>query len=298
MMNSFSMTSSIDDILTMKSRERTSYLYNSCFAHPPLQVDENSSSQQIFIRDDGNSSRMKICRWTFNVVDHFDFSRKTAVISMNLFDRFMATRGNRCDPDVALLTAITTIYIAVKLHENKKIRPCSLSKLSRGQFSSNDIEEMEREILKDLSWLVHPPIAIDFLDSLLTFLPEEIHDSTKYSILENARYLTELSVFDPYFIEHHASTVAFSAILSVLDDELKAGHAIPYRVYETYVLAVEEKVQINSSSPAILAARQRLQQTLVQQRDEEAYYSDSSNHDSKRTRIESPASTICKHFDN
>ena len=43
-------------------------------------------------------------------------------IQRNLFDRFLATLGNRCNGNLALLVSLTTLHIAIKLHDTKKIK--------------------------------------------------------------------------------------------------------------------------------------------------------------------------------
>ena len=77
----------------------------------------------------------------------FDLSREVVAVSIDLFDRYLATQGNKCSGNLALLTSLTTLHIAIKLHDCKKIKLSTLVNLSRGQFGTNHIEEMEWEIL-------------------------------------------------------------------------------------------------------------------------------------------------------
>ena len=138
-MSSFSLNASllIDKIVVMRRSEQSSYLYGSYFKEPPMKSN---------CTDPGEFSlwREKICHWTYTVIDHFNLSRRTVAISMDLFDRFLATLGNNCDGNQALLISLTTLYISIKIHEKKKIKLSTLSDLSRSQFTPKEIEDMEK----------------------------------------------------------------------------------------------------------------------------------------------------------
>ncbi len=242
----------VDSIVSSKKRERE-YLYSN-FYHQYLAPSftsslsttsdsSNVSQPMMTISDIRNNSRMKICSWAFNIVDYFDFNRQTAVISMDIFDRFMATRGNRCTPDFALLSAITALFISIKINETRKIKSDALAKFSRNQFSSSDIEEMESEILQDLTWLVHPPTASYFLFPLISFLPQGVNDSARKVVFEKAQYLTELSVFDPFFMDQHSSTIAFAALMITLENEMRSD-SIPSFSLNHFYANVNEYIQL------------------------------------------------------
>ena len=217
----------VDKISAMRAKEESSYLFSNYFKPPcpsspknaALSVNDLPNANRINLRED-RGCREKICQWTYSVIDHFSLSRQTVAISIDLFDRYFATRGNRCDTDLALLTSLTTLYIAIKLNEKKKIKLSTLARLSREQFTAEDIELMEMKILKSLSWLVHPPTAADFMSHLIDLLHPCASRRTRHYLFEYSRYISELAVCDPYFIEHHKSTIALATILNVLEDEI------------------------------------------------------------------------------
>jgi len=207
-------------VRTMRKREESMYLHANYYKPPPPPSCEDSAARIINLRED-LSCREKICHWTYSVIDHFRLARQTVAISVDLFDRYMATLGNQCDADLALLTSLTTLYIAIKVNEKKKIRLSTLAELSREQFSARDIESMEAKILSALSWLVHPPTSMDFIYQLIQCMPTcNISSSLQRDIFELARYTAELAVCDPFFIEHHSSVVALASVLNVLEDEI------------------------------------------------------------------------------
>jgi hypothetical protein len=265
---SSSMQETLDYILLCKDKERSSYLYDNFYSPPSSPLKSESKQHIISIRDSSNGSRMKICAWTFSLIDHFKLSRQTAVISMDIFDRFMATHGNQCTAELALLTAMTSVFIAVKIHERTRIKSEDLALLSRGQFSAFDIEEMEIEICSYISWLVHPPTAETFISLLVRFLPDDIDTNTREMIFENARYLAELSVFDQYYIEHHASTIAFATILHAIDEEVQLGH-MPASSLKSFLFVLDEYAQFSIHSKDLKNVEERLHQTISKTEDEE-----------------------------
>lgn len=69
-----------------------------------------------------------------------------------------------------------------------------------------------------LSWQVHPPTAYCFAKHILFLLPyASVSMDVRHDILELARFLTELSVIDYYFVVHRPSLVALAALLNAMD---------------------------------------------------------------------------------
>eukprot|EP00566_Odontella_aurita_P020904 CAMPEP_0113529786 /NCGR_PEP_ID=MMETSP0015_2-20120614/2582_1 /TAXON_ID=2838 /ORGANISM="Odontella" /LENGTH=361 /DNA_ID=CAMNT_0000428445 /DNA_START=118 /DNA_END=1200 /DNA_ORIENTATION=+ /assembly_acc=CAM_ASM_000160 len=205
-----------------------------------------------------NNWREKIVTWTFSVVDFFDLAREVVAFSLSLFDRFLATRGNRCNGNSALLISLTTLHIAIKLNERRRIKLSTLANLGRGQFGPKHIEEMEWIILTTLGWRVHPPTAVAFVSNLLSFLPE-VHPAIKNDIYELAKYLTELSVCDAFFVDIPASTIAYASILNVMEELRQFGRSyLPSRVRDRFVRNLSEKVYMDHTSVDVVHARHEL----------------------------------------
>ena len=90
--------------------------------------------------------REKICEWSYQVIDHFDFSREVVSISLHYLDRFLATR--HCSKKVFQLAAMTSLFLAIKLYEPGKLSMTSMIELSRGYFNVEQMVAMEMEILR------------------------------------------------------------------------------------------------------------------------------------------------------
>ena len=113
-----------------------------------LSSSLSSSSSTAIMTE---SWREKITEWTYQVIDHFNYSREIADIVMNYLDRFLA----RCVPtNIAVtkktfqLAAMTSCYLAVKLYEPKAINVETMIQLSRGFFTPGQMEAMELSILR------------------------------------------------------------------------------------------------------------------------------------------------------
>ena len=90
--------------------------------------------------------REKICEWSYQVVDHFEFSREVVSVSISLLDRYLCTQ--QVDKKQFQLAAMTTLYLAIKLTENGKLSMRSMIQLSRGFFTIEQMASMETTILQ------------------------------------------------------------------------------------------------------------------------------------------------------
>ena len=251
----------ISRLEVMRSQEQSTYSYRNyeppAFPHP---TSRNNADESI-IPHLNSSWREKICHWSFNVIDHFDLSREVVAVSMSLFDRFLATRGNRCNGSTALLASLTTLHIAIKVNEVRKIKLGTLANLSRGQFGPRHIEEMEWNVLTSLEWKIHPPTSMSFISHLLLLLPPQVDDACKEEIYALSRYITELSVCDSSFVEINPSSVAFAAILNSLEDR-KYRKFISSSVRDQFVRSIERHVDIRQDDEHVTMARPKLKKLL------------------------------------
>jgi protoheme ferro-lyase len=92
--------------------------------------------------------REKICEWSYQVIDHFDFSREVVSVATNYLDRYLSTRT--VNKKVFQLAAMTSLYIAIKLHEPGRLSMSSMIELSRGFFTAAQMVAMEMSILRSV----------------------------------------------------------------------------------------------------------------------------------------------------
>lgn len=90
--------------------------------------------------------REKICEWSYQVIDHFDFSREVVTVSISYLDRYLATRS--VTKKMFQLAAMTSLFIAIKLYEPGRLSIPSMIELSRGYFMVEQMAAMELSILR------------------------------------------------------------------------------------------------------------------------------------------------------
>lgn len=243
----------VDRIFALRKME-TSYSFQT-FLQLQLQSPSTTGSSG------GTSSlsdswRSKVTQWAFNVVDHFGLSREVVAVSMGIFDRYLATRATTSG-NMVLLTSLTTLHLAIKFHETKRVKSGVLANLSRGQFDTAHIEEMELKILSALSWKIYAPTPLSFLSEFLHFLPQELVSAVeRKEVYEISKYLAELAVCEASFVGRPNSVVALAAIANVM--EAMTFERFSQDDKEEYLETLSELMGQTFSSQSICETRDRL----------------------------------------
>jgi len=202
--------------------------------------------------------REKICEWSYQVVDHFDFSREVVSISMSFLDRFLSSTRELVDKKFFQLAAMTCLYLAVKLYEPGTLPMQAMINLSRGYFTVEQMTAMEMEILRILSWHVHPPTSLCFVRHFLQLIPSELPNAMKNDVMELARFLTELAVIDYFFVPRSMSSLALVAVLHAMDI-LHLNQLIPDFFNQLKLLR-----GLNPSAVEVTRCRMRLRDLYLQ----------------------------------
>mmetsp|Transcript_14248 Transcript_14248/g.17310 ORF Transcript_14248/g.17310 Transcript_14248/m.17310 type:complete len:382 (+) Transcript_14248:226-1371(+) len=209
----------IEDVVALRQRE-DAYILSS---------DE---SNDILSRRQHLTWRPKIFDWFYKMIDHYSYDRQLVAIAMDYLDRFILLYNDRREIDSMMyqLAAMGCLYIAVKIHRvgddsrgrntsgvYRSFRLDDYSRLSRGQFTEQDLTQMELVICRTLNWKLNPVTPTCFLVPLLgLFVQNPLEPSSsptsvtprKYSneyhkcniqfaltvIYELSRYFTELAV--------------------------------------------------------------------------------------------------------
>jgi len=168
--------------------------------------------------------------WIFETVDHHDIPRVVAVVALNYFDRYMSS-AYRTLGDTELtrkqhfkLVCVGAIYLANKSHGayRKMFFPQYFKRVSRGQFSVTEIEEMELKLLDKLRATLNPPLPIYFafayVRAILNIIPSG-QQALPFRFLEDMSYelsfLTELCAVssNPFITQlFPASVIAYACV--------------------------------------------------------------------------------------
>jgi len=174
-------------------------------------------------------------------------------------DRYLATRTvNR---RIFQLAAMTALYLAIKLFEPGKLRMSSLIELSRGYFLAEHIVAMEDSMLQALSWHVHPPTPFPFFRDLTKLISADVTPRLRHDISELARFLTELSVCDYYFVTRKPSSIAMASIINAM--ELMGPHKIDPRYKVQFLHHVVEAGLDIANDDEIIQCYERLREMYI-----------------------------------
>ena len=213
------------------------YLYNDDSSNEAPDTCTAPICYRITVDD-----RSKIVDWCYCIIDLCQLDRESVAMTMNIVDRFMS---NPCGlPRISQhfsrneilhdrikyqLLAVSALYISVKVNEQVTLSSGKLAAMSRGVYSKENIETMERTILECLSWRVCAPTASQAGSVILELMIAKMHGDdvsamdvrSWESIRQELAYQTELAVRDYQLSLQPPSTVAFMAIINAIEIDRK-----------------------------------------------------------------------------
>lgn len=162
------------------------------------------------------SSQLCISLSSFILSIKYSFIPSITIITSWL-DLSLLLPAHTSDCATFKLASITSLYLAVKVHNQKPFSARSLASLSRGEFLVEDITDMENLLLKALDWQLCPPTATSFSGYFCALLQPHIKSSVKRTILQRSCFFSELGVMDSTLMTMsglNQSEIAFAAILN------------------------------------------------------------------------------------
>lgn len=162
--------------------------------------------------------REKIIEWKYQVVDRFDLERDIVCISTFYLDQYLCM--NYVDHEDFRLVAMSSLYLAIKLHSPHTVPVESIASAGNGLITIKHIQEMELSIMKCLDWHLHPPTSAVFIEHFFPLISSNYSSdkgfcssSTMLYSYEFSRFLAELSVCAYPFLSAKPSSIAIAAIL-------------------------------------------------------------------------------------
>lgn len=217
----------LETIRAMRMQEATKYKIENYFA---LQKAATACSDTMEVDPTGSNGldipidaecRFRMSEWCFQIVDFCSFKRETVAIAMSCLDRFLVTESGReayLDRNKFQLAAMVSLYSCVKIHEQEAMDPNLMATLSRGVFTPDEIELMEAKILSAIEFRVNPPTALAFCNLFLELIPNHVvnYDS-RDTVLELAKFQTEIAVSDVDLMCINPSSIALGALINSFD---------------------------------------------------------------------------------
>mmetsp|Transcript_7495 Transcript_7495/g.14648 ORF Transcript_7495/g.14648 Transcript_7495/m.14648 type:complete len:324 (+) Transcript_7495:156-1127(+) len=202
-----------DRIAIMRIQEETTYKVKDYIAESALIRKRASKPVD-------SDCRIKMCEWCYQVVDFCKFRRETVGIGMSYLDRYLCTPKGRsalCNRKEYQLAAMTALYIAIKLHEPLEMETSLLADLSRGCYTEMEFVRMEETMLQAIKWRVNGPTSLAFVAHFMAFLPSSVHPDVAESMMEYARFQTELAIAEQDLISVRPSFVGLAALMNAVE---------------------------------------------------------------------------------
>ena len=232
-----------DDIIScieaMRSQEAKNYNFaRYCF----LQGSTNTTENNDDLTDEPTDAlcRTKMIDWAYTVVDSCDFSRSNVFVATSNLDRYLSTEAGvkaLQDRKEFQLLCMTSIYSAIKINEVETLTPQGMAHVSRGDYTAEEIEACELNMLTALNWHVNPPSTSAFVEqyvALLRLMLQEQYSGVAFQdhqelskrIFDNASVQVELASREHKFVGVSASKIALVAVLNAMtsvkvDDNIK-----------------------------------------------------------------------------
>jgi hypothetical protein len=184
-------------------------------------------------------NRAQIVDWCYSLIDLCQLARSNVAMAMSLSDRFMSNPNGlhisqftpssfspqeiRYDRIMFQLLAVSALYITIKINEQVPFSAEKFEAATRGVYTAEEIEAMERTILECLAWKVSAPTALEVGYTVLELMTPQVQDICDMnneligSIMEGLAFQTESAVWDYYLVTtERTSTIAIMALLNAI----------------------------------------------------------------------------------
>lgn len=203
--------------------------------------------------------RKILIEWMTFVVDHCKLQRQ-AVSAASYFLDFAMSRGLLETKEEHQLAAASALQLALKLFDSTVIRIEKLVSLGRGLFTKEDVAAMEFKMLKAMDFHCHPPSTYCFLRQYDLLLPSKLPESTREMIDQVTNVVADLTIVDPEYSTCPHSVIAYGAILMAM--EMLSFGDFPIHQRQCFILRMSTISELNSSSPLIVKACEKLKESL------------------------------------
>lgn len=237
--------------------------------------------------------RENVVGWFYKIVDlaEYYFSRETVDIALSYLDAYLLRKGDRLFSTLAsaskamteqaknLLFKIissTCIFLAIKLHEsNHRFTIDFLMSLNGSSFTKDDILETEKDIVMTLDFRLSPPTIMSFVRPFLSLFDNIVieDDSVEVTslapkaikhVLGLARFLSELSMYEIFFVNKKTSHIALACVLTAFEGISRKDFPQAYR--QKLVDKVFQVGNIDCTSKEVYACRVKLRQMFEDKR--------------------------------
>lgn len=209
----------------MQRQERTTYKCTNDYLAQTLPRRELESMVGKSHLQVNPEDRQSLITWSFEALHFFRIDNSVASIATSYFDRFMCTfpqtssraryaLSSKCEFQLAFASCL---IIAIKCHVGTELYAELNSKvICHDLYDQNELNEMEKNVLKALRWRLNGPSVRDFVASFTELLlpTAKSSDKTVTLLKEYSKAQTDISTMDYLLALVPRSFVAFASIIS------------------------------------------------------------------------------------
>lgn len=171
--------------------------------------------------------REKVAEWYYEVIDRLEDNREIVFVSMRILDTYLSTQSPSNFQAIIKsrmqyqTVAMTCLLMGMKICGRKNFGIDNVLRMGNGIIEREDIASTGKRIVRlvDVKSIL-PTTPFTFCEAFCRLLPAH-KNSARKSLLENARYFTETSIFDTVFSNLPPSIIAIaSMVASIRLDEL------------------------------------------------------------------------------
>ncbi len=223
------------------------------------------------------------------------FSRETIDIAMSYLDAYLYRKGGDMFEQQAtskdttdatpqsdepmikmelLIASSACLFIAIKLHEpDHHFDIPTIIRINNGHFTRQQIIDAEKDILTTLDFRLSPPTVMSFIRIYLAFLKGSrnaitgeipLSEEAINQVTGLARFLSELSLYDIFFVDKDESKIALACVLTAFEGVSR--EVVPQAYRQRVVDCVYREGSLNCTDECVYKCRVQLRNIFESRR--------------------------------
>ncbi|CAJ1950082.1 unnamed protein product [Cylindrotheca closterium] len=189
--------------------------------------------------------RYTMVDWFQKIMGSFQYQPETMEVTMSILDRYVAAKPELMTHSKNYkFAALTSLYVAAKMHEQCCLTPHHVNDLSTDTHPIARIEQEELEILKAVGWRVNPPTPTAFSRELFSIISSDL--IRKDEIIGIFRMQMSHMMFEEIFVTEKASMLVLAALYNAITSVRKAEKMPKYlelRLFSALGLSKNEEAE-------------------------------------------------------
>ncbi|KXZ46112.1 CYCAB3 protein [Gonium pectorale] len=158
------------------------------------------------------ADRATVVDWLAELRHSFKLHPESLFLSVNYFDRCLTSPDLDLSRPRLQLLGMACLWLASKFNEVHPPGCRALTDMAQGAYSSEELVEMERAVLKVLSFSLTVPTPFRFAHYLMELAPLPPHPDMAAAVRQLAEALAELSLLDTDLATAQPSAAAAAAV--------------------------------------------------------------------------------------